>query len=270
MQKTVLSVFLFLVSLVFFSCIKKINNETINEIPTTTNASTGTISGTVFYYDPILGYLTTPLKGATISIDSTKISAVSDSNGFFTLKNVPAGTYTITYTKDSFGIVKTFNFFFPGNGEAYLQAANLHNIPFYTFQNLQDSVNISVNTLRRDTSYFLNAMMQVVNSDPNHSVEAMIVFGLKKDININDPTLISTTFVSGVPGIKLFYFSAPISNYITLFRRYSNMYHGATIYMKIYPISYYYNNYAYDYTDPIKGIQFTSLGSPISGQFILP
>ena len=67
--------------------------------PAPAAAGTGaTISGQVVSGDPqgLSAQTLTPAGRATVSVNGTSLSAVSDDNGVFTLQNVPAGSVTLT------------------------------------------------------------------------------------------------------------------------------------------------------------------------------
>ncbi len=53
-------------------------------------------------------------SGVKVSIDNTSIFAFTDSNGKFELKNVHAGTYDITVTKEGFGTYRQFSIPYAG------------------------------------------------------------------------------------------------------------------------------------------------------------
>ncbi len=252
-------------SFFLFSCTKTTNTVTIKEIPSRATP-TGSITGMVYSTRDIYN-LSLPLKGVTVSIDNTSISASTDSAGIYTLRSVPAGTYTLTFHKDSFGDVKGFNYYFPGNGQAYTGKAILNLRPLFSFYNLKDSLT-SVTSPSGFISHYWDIYFKIANVDSLNNMGAMIFFGLKPDFSANDLVKIYYTNYYIPKGIDTVGYEFEISSLINNVGNYISNPHGATIYFKIYPETYYH--YSYDYSDPIKGGQYTSLGSPISGQFILP
>ena len=72
--KSFLSLFLFFISLCY-------------------SDSTGVIKGKIIDIDSQL-----PLSGANIVVKSTSIGGVSDDEGYFSIKDIPYGNYTIIFT----------------------------------------------------------------------------------------------------------------------------------------------------------------------------
>ena len=260
----------FLVSIFFCSCVK----ETIREVRNITDVvdttgrkdSSGIIVGAVSTSTPG-GTVVFPLKSVNISIEGFPQKTISDSNGFFTLKNVPTGNFTIYIHKDSFGYVKEFNCYFPGHGTLNLGMINLNKLPNYEFYGLTDSVNINIRGI--DSLYIMNGYFKIKTPELKNSMGAFFAFGFTENFDINDLIKPYSTMYSISSGSKIGNFSIPISGLVDFMYRHFMLIHGITIYLKIYPVTYRFTNY-FDYTDPIKGGQFTSLGTPISGQFVLP
>lgn len=65
-------------------------------LPEGTPSLTGTIQGTCFVR---VGFINIPVIGATVTIQGTKFSTISDSMGRFQFLNVPLGIYTVNATK---------------------------------------------------------------------------------------------------------------------------------------------------------------------------
>ena len=64
----------------------------------------GTINGKVIDNKSLL-----PLEGATILVDGTSIGVISDSNGFFTIENIPPQTYNLTASYLGYASQTKFN-----------------------------------------------------------------------------------------------------------------------------------------------------------------
>ena len=98
------------------------------------------ISGSVNLYDEA----TTPLDKSNmlVKVNGTVplISALTDSNGEFVLKDVPFGTYTIEYEKLQYGIFKKFNFNHQGNTNIITETPSLGKISSTQVTDLQVSV----------------------------------------------------------------------------------------------------------------------------------
>lgn len=58
-------------------------------------------------------------RGAKVAIKGTNISAVTDAQGRWTLKDVPQGVYDIVFTKDGFDTLEIYGVTYPGNGNMY-------------------------------------------------------------------------------------------------------------------------------------------------------
>ena len=89
-------VFTALILLLLSGCRIK-NNNTSSETPTVPpDANLGSIEGTVMN-----SKTREPLEGATVELEKTKISAVTEKDGKYSLKNFP-GTFTIIVKKDGY------------------------------------------------------------------------------------------------------------------------------------------------------------------------
>ena len=254
------------ITLFFISCTK----ETVNQI--TTASGTGTISGVVNYAPPSFTgiFSPIPLKGVVVSISGSTATATTDSNGVFTLNNVGIGSYTITYHKDGYGDIKTFNFQFMGSGQGYLTAVNLNQIPAYKFNSLKDSLNIDI-PFPGDTSYTFNGVFNISNPDSN-IMTYQVTFAINKDATINSPNLLYSNADIIAAKNQLKVFSMDISNAVYTMRSLGMKTHNTYIFVKFYPVPSSFGLYtgAGDYVDPIKGVQYTSVGEPLSGQLYLP
>ena len=107
-----------LVILLFSACKK---TTTIEELPTPLQ----TVEGFVALYNEF-GQALPNSAGATVSLDSTSFSAITDSAGKFVIKNVPAGSYTVSYTKNGYGTIKQNYHDYQGGGNYLLLSVNLY------------------------------------------------------------------------------------------------------------------------------------------------
>lgn len=86
-------------------------------------------------------------SGANVALDNTNISATTRTDGTFTIGNVPAGTYDITFTKAGFGTSKAISVVYAGGPASIYILANgqkimrLAQFPIFTISNF--TVNIS-------------------------------------------------------------------------------------------------------------------------------
>ena len=123
-------ILLCLVIIFLNSCTKK-SNTTVQEYP----ALPQNVEGFVFLHNEF-GQFQQSNAGVTVYLDSTSFTATTDTAGKFTLPNVPAGNYTITYSKSGYGTYKSSYSDFLG-GETYqLPTTNLYAMPTTTVTGL--------------------------------------------------------------------------------------------------------------------------------------
>lgn len=101
-MKTIFKHFLILSVLVFAACS---SNDDSNDNPPA--PTSGDISGAVNLFDE--GENPIDKSNMTVRIEGSSISATTNSNGQFTLSNVPFGTVTLVYQKNGFGTFKKFD-----------------------------------------------------------------------------------------------------------------------------------------------------------------
>lgn len=82
----------------------------------------GDITGKVIIYDST-GAALSNHAGVLVTIDSTNLSAVTDSTGAYTFKKVKAGQYSFTYTKAGYGTYRIIRQLHAGGSQA-TQLAN--------------------------------------------------------------------------------------------------------------------------------------------------
>jgi Carboxypeptidase regulatory-like domain len=81
--------------------------------------------------------------GVKITIEGTSFSAVTDANGIWEVKNLPAGTYVISYSKDGYFTEKIEGYQFVGGGDAYVannrftRETSLNQVPTWTFGQIE-------------------------------------------------------------------------------------------------------------------------------------
>ena len=252
---------IFTIGLAFISCKKK-NQDMQNE-------TVGTVSGMVYCLDPT-GLNNLPLRNAEVTIIEKKITAITDSNGNFNLINVPAGNYTILYSKTGFGDVKTFNFYFSGTGQTNLDKTKMTMRPLFKFNNLKDSINYTISA-NGDTSYALNGFFTITNPD-SLDMNYDLLLGYNQNINIDTTNIISTLGDRVNAKNLIRNFSYDITNEINHIKIYGVYKHHSKVYLKIIPLPSQYANSGYygDYLDPIKGMQYTSIGDPLVSELYLP
>lgn len=100
--------------------------QTIEEIQTTENLtnsngnlSPGTITGKVRQFDVSGVEYHSDLNTTTVSIDGSTLSTITDATGTYTFESIPAGAYSLTFTKPKAGTVRVTQILVPGNGTVY-------------------------------------------------------------------------------------------------------------------------------------------------------
>lgn len=89
------------------------------------NRLRGTLHGRVELLEPGPGVLIAPSSaGIKVTLEGTTFSAFTNDSGDWELKDIPAGTYTIVFEKDGYGMQKIFSHEFVGGGVAYLYYGN--------------------------------------------------------------------------------------------------------------------------------------------------
>ena len=104
----------------------------------------GNIAGSVVLYDDLqIEYYP---DGVTVSIEGTSFSTMSLKDGSWEITGVPAGIYTIRYSKPGFFTIKNYTVQFVGGGTLYLEEQRLGLIPSVVVSKINVS---SVDTLFR-------------------------------------------------------------------------------------------------------------------------
>lgn len=88
---------------------------------------TGTISGFVYLADPDTIYA--DHRGIEIQIENTTFTTSTDSNGRWSIDELPTGTYNILISKNGFGYFKYTSVQFIGGGEYYIGTRFLTSVP---------------------------------------------------------------------------------------------------------------------------------------------
>ncbi len=98
-----LNIFIISIVLIFFSACEKNGN----------NCPKGDMIGFVELLDGS-GNEIVDKSGVKVSLENTSYSAITDKNGRYEFRDIQAGTYFITYTKEGFGTYKRYNCQFVG------------------------------------------------------------------------------------------------------------------------------------------------------------
>lgn len=214
-------------------------------------AGTGVITGKVEQQDQYNVPYTTGLNTSTVSIDGTTITAMTDAAGNYTLSNLGAGVYDISYTKAGTGVDKNQQIVFPGTGTLYLNG-RLIDKPSYTL----NSGYVKDTTLSGNP--YIRAKVYYTTNTKNRS--AMVVIGGSSSVDLATPGsykyLINMQLQanSTTASFNLSYPNVLVNNYPS----------GTIVYAKVYPYSG--GNY-YDYINSIDVP--TGYGTPLAGTFTL-
>ena len=100
------------------------------------NRLSGSLVGRVELYDKV-GHPLSDHSGAVVTVEGTDHTATSDAQGYWELKDLPAGTYVLSITKSGFTTVKEFGVAFVGGGTDYLPKYVLAELPAYRISNLK-------------------------------------------------------------------------------------------------------------------------------------
>ena len=109
MAKSSKWVFFIIAVCVFNSC---------RNIQPTAPAETATIYGRVKLSQQNWAQLSPPFSGVNVTLEGTNFTAVSDDSGYFTLQNVPTGTYNVRYSKAAYGDGRMMSTIVTGGGNA--------------------------------------------------------------------------------------------------------------------------------------------------------
>ena len=168
--------------------------------------STGTIKGYILSV-AASGSLLTNHAGFRVSFEGTSFSTVSDSAGMWFISDVPAGTYTIIYEKDSFATIKTYSNKFVGMETLLVPLQRLYKILYLSV--LYDSITFKRDTGRIVDSLKLNSytwslsfktfLNNKLYGKPYQTPFILILIGKEKNISANDPTTYSFWINSDYP-----------------------------------------------------------------------
>ncbi len=179
--------------IVVLCCWTLIFAASCNQYDSPVNAVPGTISGKVNVNDED-GNSLRDLSGVTISLDKTSISTQSNADGTWTLKDVPAGVYSISFSKPGYGLNKVISYNFAGNGDAYLSTTQISAIPELTSFVSSTSLDTS-NEVR--AILIEGAVSKVIDLTMNRTV---ILFLGRSEAVSSDPATYVGQSLAFVPG----------------------------------------------------------------------
>lgn len=136
----------------------------------------GAITGYIFPVD-YMGRPVSDKSGITVGLEGTSISANSDKTGKWTLSNVPAGVYTIAFSKSDYSTNKIVAYQFVGNGTAFIPASYIPQEP--PFKSGIDSVMLAQN----DSDTLITLFYSISGAPQNYSRALSIFMYSQPDVS---------------------------------------------------------------------------------------
>ena len=97
---------------------------------TSSTESTGNLSGDVVLYDQNCNALADN-SGVNVGIEGTAFSGVTNSKGSWTIAGLPAGNYSIAFSKPGYDTTKFGNYHFVVGGAGYFDMINFYQVPAF-------------------------------------------------------------------------------------------------------------------------------------------
>lgn len=194
-------IYVFLILIGLSSC-------STNEDPTPESVTKADITGSVNLYNEG----TTPIDNSNMTVKAegttSTFTATTDSNGDYTLSDVPFGNYTIVYEKSGFGTYKKWDIEHVNNATPILNTPSLGEISTtqITFVEANASANdiiLSVTTSpagsnenTRYVRYFLSANSNVSNENYTYYSSGLVAQINPKEITLSNNDLTNAGFFS--------------------------------------------------------------------------
>jgi hypothetical protein len=214
----------------------------------------GSLTGFVRLYNSFDSLMASS-SGVNVSIAGANLSATSDSNGQWIIDGVSAGTQTVLFNKQGYGMVEQQGIQFAGGGTDFLPIV-------YMVQPLTVTVSLNPLTSVTDTDgldiFFTYNYLQFQG---DYGVVGMIALGKNSDVSAADPTENQYTQVIQNPTELNIIYKQDL--YAAGFRS------GETVYLSANALYLYgasgsdYGGYYSSYLDDATGgTVYTSLGPP--------
>ena len=148
-----------------------------------TNApeTSGSLSGIVFVYKQNSPFSAPYYDGATVQLEGTSFSTLTDSAGHWSISGIPAGAYTVDVTKAGYGLLRWFAVPVFGGGTNIVGPSYLPSLP-------SDSVHIDA----IDTVSNPQGLNIKVSGHSTNSVSWAVFVDLTSDVNPEDSHLLIT------------------------------------------------------------------------------
>ena len=161
--------------------------KTITNTIITPGAAVGDIVGRVQLYN-IAGQPLNNNAGAEVTLDNTPYTAITDSSGLWTLKNVPAGTYSITFSKTGFSYARDMKLSFVANGILYYQYPP-YGYPSNLFEIADGTPDLAVDVFQQGVLYSRDSIF-------------LDSLGIEREIYLYDTIKYYSTIFKGILGAK--------------------------------------------------------------------
>lgn len=189
---------------------------------------TGSIAGFVTPIDE---------SGATLARDGVKVtieeagkSAMTNSDGYWIINDIPAGIYTISFSKNNFSTNKVVAYQFVGNGTAFITNTQLPIIPPY---------NTTIDSVWYDTTSDPAVVISGSMSRPQPQNRTVLLFMNKQTPVTSNPKEYSSVVTSFVSALSTnFTERIPVTQFVEL-----GYPRGSTVYITSYATSKLYYRY---------------------------
>ncbi len=217
---------LVLLSIVMFSC----GND--DDTPNQPDPMVGNISGGVNLFDE--AGMPADNSGMTVNIEGSSIEATTNTDGEFSLIDVPYGDYTLVFQKNDYGTFKRFDV------EHNQQATFVTNIPSLSQRSSTEITELSSSTGGGGNSIIVNGR---TDPDANNSNPRIIRFFLFDGSDVSDTNF---DVVLDPIQVEITPFEFELSQSDLLDQGFQS---GQIIFIRCYGESFYANNYE----DPTLG-----------------
>lgn len=129
------------------------------------SSDTGTIIGKVGLYDEE-GFAHDTSLDATVELEGTSFKTTTNVKGEWTLENVPAGVYSVAFSKQGYGTIKNTAFQFVGNGTANFGGMRVLKNPSFTvsLRNISLNDTMSYTIISRDSGRYRDSVLYSTDS----------------------------------------------------------------------------------------------------------
>lgn len=234
------------------SCKKETSPDPEPETPAVT---AGPVKGKITHYDQFGTVYSSGLNTATVSLEGTNFTALTDASGSYQLNNVPSGTYTLVIKKPGCGLIKNENIHYKFQ-DTTTYNASISDIPTF---------NIGA-AYAKDTTWFSGLLPGIFyHASPatlNKNASVVAIIGKSSKIDLANPDSYINSAVASIADSTDYarFFSYQLLKFTYSFKK------DSTLYMKIYPVST--KGAAYK-SDKLNAYVYTSFGTPYPTVFTL-